>query len=161
VVLRRGAELQGRVLSAEGPVAGAEITASPESGMAARASTNANGEFVFRGLDAGRYHVTAMKRGYARSAPVEVTVPSAPVTINISRGGVIAGHVNGGIATVVASGRFGIASAQTDAAGNFRIDDAPLGLVDVVAHAGERRSEKVTVDVIAGSEVTVQLTIAP
>ena len=161
VVLRRGAELQGRVLSAEGPVADAEITAASESGTDARASTNANGEFVIRGLVAGRYNVIAMKRGYARSAPVEVTVPPAPITISMSRGGVIVGRVNGGSATVVASGRFGIASAQTDAAGNFRIDDAPLGIVEVIAHAGERRSEKVTIDVIAGSEVTVQLTIAP
>ena len=169
VVLRRGLDLHGRVVAADGtPLANAEVTAIAQSGQSTIATTNASGAFRLGGLAAGRYTLIARKAGFTPSTAAEVTVPATtPVTLALDGGAVIVGSISGipsdarSFPLVVALGRTGAAVGKVEPTGRFRIEDVPLGRVEVVAQIetakGLRKSRAVTVDVVAGAELRVEL----
>lgn len=168
VQLAAGQKITGVVVTESGaPVAEAEVQVSG-TGRGDNARTNASGAFEIEGLPAGRYRFHASKAGYATGILEDVDVSSgAPVRITLRTGGTIHGRLTGiserelEKATVEARSNRESASASVDAAGNFRIEGAPIGTVHVSASVftgtNYRSSPSKTVEVAAGSSQQVDI----
>ncbi|MGZ5440854.1 MAG: carboxypeptidase regulatory-like domain-containing protein [Thermoanaerobaculia bacterium] len=172
VQLSGGQRVTGVVVTDGGmPVADAEVQAFTASGMSSeRARTNASGAFEFASLAAARYRFAASKAGYVEGVLEDVDVSSGGnLRIELRTGGTIFGRVIGlseqelAGATVTARGGRTSSSAAVDPSGNFRIEGAPTGTVQVSASTMsrgfmERRSSgTLTLEVTAGSAQQVDL----
>ncbi len=164
VRLSRGLEVKGTVVDASGrPVSEATVMAqAPGSG--ARASTDSNGAFTIEGLTAGRYSITATKKGMANEVLRDVDIATAGhLRLVLDAGGTIYGRVSGHDETLAssiivrASSREGNAQSSIDVSGNFRIEGAPLGTVTVFAAARGSNSPSKQVDVVSGQSYQVDL----
>lgn len=171
VQLSSGQVVKGTVVTEAGaPVADAAIDIMSASGSFSTARTNAGGSFDVEGLTPGRYRFTANKSGYAAGVVEDVDISSgAPVRITLRTGGSIYGRVTGltpaeleSTQVEARSGR-ATAAASVDASGNYRIEGAPIGTVQVSAQvmsrarSGYKASSAQTVDVTAGSSQQVDI----
>jgi hypothetical protein len=171
VELERGREIAGRVVDGSGePVSGALVYVESR-GYASRGNlvnTDGDGAFRLEGLAEGRYIVRAEKSGYMQGRVEDVeAIGGRSVTITLSRGGTITGHVVGlneqelGQAMVTAaSGRGGRSETRVDAGGRFTLTGVPDGDVQVTARLmGGRRGQSAmkNVTVLNGSAPPVEL----
>jgi protocatechuate 3,4-dioxygenase beta subunit len=99
LVLQPGVELEGRVVEAGGalvPIEGARIYATPTVArvMARGAGESAaDGTFKLGGLTRDTYYITATASGYSRAERTLVTLPSAPLVLEMARNGSVSGRV--------------------------------------------------------------------
>jgi hypothetical protein len=107
LLLQAPLEIRGRVESQDGgPVAGAQVSAQYTGTGQARvrsfvtglggdptAQTDAQGEFVVKGLKAGNYNVWAQASGFASGSRVATSTDAGPVLVTLARGRTIAGRV--------------------------------------------------------------------
>jgi len=142
VQLSGGNRVTGVVVTDSGmPVPDADVQAFTASGMSSeRARTNATGAFEFASLASARYRFTASKSGYVEGVVEDVDASSGGnVRIELRTGGTIYGRITGlteqelSGATVTARGGKSTASAAVEPSGNFRIEGAPTGTVQVSA----------------------------
>lgn len=182
VVLRRGVSVHGRVVDAGGvTVAGAVVGASSaahgaESGTA---MTDDGGEFHFDALLPARWdfvvrHQDSGRRGAAKDIDIE-KVQELTIPLDRTPTATISGHVSGlepswSMRYVEAQGADAATGrAEIDAAGNYHMEHAPAGTVEVTAIAGPtvdmaglaRHTKSVSVDVASGSEVRIDLAFQP
>lgn len=171
VQLSGGQRVTGVVVTDAGaPVAEAEVEAFSASGGGDTVRTNASGQFDFGSLNSARYRFVARKSGYLEGVVDDVDVSSGGnVRIQMRTGGTVYGRVTGlteqelSGATVTARSGRSSSSAAVDPSGNFRIEGAPTGTVQVSATTAsrsfmERRSSGTqTVEVNAGSAAQVDL----
>ncbi len=147
--------IEGTVVDAstQQPLRAAEVTArgmmanaGPRSLASTSANSDASGHFVFSGLTAGRYILSASHDGYpnqrrlpGRRGTVVLLVPGQHITdvvISLQPGGIIAGHITDGdgkplagvaLEAISSSYRSGllelhqVANVQTNTAGEYRI----------------------------------------
>ena len=172
VQLSGGQRVTGVVVTDTGmPVPDAEVHAFTAAGMSQEsARTNSSGAFEFTTLAPARYRFSAGKTGYVEGVVEDVDVSAGGnVRIELRSGGTIYGRVSGlteqelSGATVTARAGRSSASAGVDPSGNFRIDGAPTGTVQVSASTMsrsfmERRSSGTqTVELSAGGSQQVNL----
>jgi beta-lactamase regulating signal transducer with metallopeptidase domain len=96
ITLQRGAELKGQIVSSDGRGVGAcrlTIGKDIHGTNCPTATTNASGEFVFKGLSVGPQWLTAEAPGFKPSA-MEVKLPSStPLAIKLENGRTVRGRV--------------------------------------------------------------------
>jgi protocatechuate 3,4-dioxygenase beta subunit len=169
--LDSGLRVAGQVVDENGaPVAEAFVNSNSAAGTGSNRSTrtDANGNFSFESLPAGRYTFNANHSGYANGVVRDVDIAtSGALKITLAAGAVIYGHVTGlseaelATASVNASGSGTRASAPVDSTGSFRITGAPTGSVNVSAMAGgfsgNKSSGVKNVQVETGGSVQVDL----
>ncbi|HEX8615976.1 MAG TPA: carboxypeptidase regulatory-like domain-containing protein [Thermoanaerobaculia bacterium] len=174
VQLSRGLRLEGVVTRGGKPVAEAQIGASTAAvgGDHQPAVTDRNGRFVLQGLIAARYTVSAYHaQSHAEVRDVDPSVQKQlAISLDPKPAGVIFGTVTG--LPQNASGKVvrRVVFAQNeergtegmiDDAGNYRIENAPVGSVFVIAQwegvNGGRTSPRRQVNVAAGQETRVDL----
>jgi hypothetical protein len=182
VTLANGIAVTGRVLDHAGaPVAGAHVQASSAAYGANNnaAETDESGSFRIEDLTSARYDFTvegtsAGERGALKDVDVAKT---REVIIRLEKRATatIFGHVSGLNASeqtpnlqrfVSVNNAEGEAkSGQIDADGDYRVESAPAGMVEVMARSTAREawrtSAKATVDAPPGGEVRVDLAFAP
>jgi hypothetical protein len=170
VQLTSGQKVTGTVVTDSGaPVADAEVEIS-SGATYENARTNGSGAFEIDALPAGRYRFTATKTGFAGGILEDVDVASgAPVRIVMQTGGTIHGRVSGVSAQELASttvearnGRL-YSSGAVDSSGNYRIEGAPIGTVQVQARvmsgpmSGFKTSTAQMVELSAGGTQQVDI----
>ena len=177
VILRRGLSLSGRVVNSSGAgVAGISVSASSAAHGAESEDvmTDASGSFHFATLAPAHYDFIATgkesgERGAAKDVDVE-KIRELVVRLEKIPTATIFGHVSGldsAISNRMVSARpldGDQVLTAIDAGGNFRMENAPAGSIEVraemFARGATRRSPKVTIDVAAGSETRVDLAFA-
>lgn len=171
VQLSGGQRVTGVVVTESGmPVPDADIEAFSAGGSPRGARSNANGSFEFESLAPARYRFTASKQGYLEGSEDDVDVSAgAPLRLVLRTGGTIYGHVTGlsetelSSATVEARSGRAYASSVVDPSGNYRLEGAPVGTVQVSASVmsrsliGRRSSASQTVEMQAGGSQQVNL----
>jgi carboxypeptidase family protein len=174
IVMRRGLKVTGRVVDASGagvPEISVEA-ASPAIGAAMTSQmTNESGVFEFDALAPGRYDFTAIpmqraQRGALHDVDIE-KVHELKIVLESRPSGTIFGHVTGldasANAAVTATGADSAdtQSAPVDLSGNFRIENAPVGPIEVEAsvysHRVSHHTKRVALDLAAGAETRVDL----
>ncbi|HEU5238929.1 MAG TPA: carboxypeptidase-like regulatory domain-containing protein [Pyrinomonadaceae bacterium] len=91
--------ITGRVVSDSGqPIAGATVAAMTNAQVAARTSTDTEGNFKIQGLEPGLYRLSAGFPGYAVPNPLDPNSatfyrPGDSASITLTKGGVIAGFI--------------------------------------------------------------------
>ncbi|HEX6087271.1 MAG TPA: carboxypeptidase-like regulatory domain-containing protein, partial [Thermoanaerobaculia bacterium] len=175
VRLSRGLTLTGIVTRGGKGVAGAHVSASTAAlgGEHQAAITGDDGRFTIRGLVAARYSVNA--NADEAQAEVRNVDPANEKELVISLDpkprGIVFGTVIGIPATlggkyvrrvVTVQSPDGAAEGAIDDAGNYRIENAPLGEVYVIAHLQAapdttRSSVRKNVELIAGQPLRVDL----
>ncbi len=173
VRLPRDLSATGRVVDARGaPVADASVELRPVQAAALAPEvvvrTDGTGQFIARGLRAGRWSVKASASGYMASPPLEVALdPDRPaslpdlvlgimgglsVLVVDARGGPLSGeHVS----IVSAGPQFFRLYSVTDTMGMLTVARLPPGLCYLAANAVNAEAD---VDVIAGQTVQAVLT---
>jgi RNA polymerase sigma factor (sigma-70 family) len=179
--LPRGVELAGRVVDRDGlPVAGARVTASPDTTgdegvlMSARAFSGSDGSFRVRGVIPGPSSLIAERRGLGRSLAVALDVPAkglSDLVLKVGAGAYLRGRVRwdsgepARSAQVVAEGP-GSDQTFTDNQGAFEIGPLPPGRYEVDAlwpnfpirtTGGGPRPDHVEVELDAGGAQTLTL----
>lgn len=171
VTLAGGQRITGVVVTEGGaPVADAEVEAFSAGGSGRNTRTNTAGAFEFESLSPARYRFSASKSGYLEGSQDDVDISSGgQIRIVLGTGGTIYGHVTGlsdaelSSATVIARSGRTQSSAAVDPTGNYRIEGAPTGTVQVSAavmsraFTNRRTSPTQTVDISAGSAQQVNL----
>jgi protocatechuate 3,4-dioxygenase beta subunit/5-hydroxyisourate hydrolase-like protein (transthyretin family) len=174
VQLTRGLSLEGVVRRGGKPVPDVHVEAvtAGMGGGQQPAKTDANGRFVLRGLVPARYTISA----YSETAHTQVdNVDPAKtrelvLSLDPKPTGVLHGTVTGlptnlgGKITrraVFAQGTDRGVDGTIDDAGNYRIEDAPTGVVYLTAQlettSGGRSSVRKRVEIAAGQELRVDL----
>jgi len=126
------------------PLAGIRVELAGPDGQTVARPTDPRGFVELRGLVPGAWRVSARASGYAAaSQPVAVRAGRLlqEVQLELARGAVLAGVVRDRHGRRVADARvtIGTAATRTDADGNFRLADVPLGEVLLEAeHEGAR-----------------------
>jgi hypothetical protein len=150
VALERGVRLIGRVVTDDGePLAGVNVHVRPVSWRrfaderGASATTNTSGEFTLEPLEPGELTADLSKTGFVWTKhPISIKEDETRVEFRLPRGYEIIGRVidDSGQAVAEASvsarardGRHVGMSGRTDAGGEFKIQNVPEGLVDIVA----------------------------
>jgi len=176
VTLKHGITVTGTVVDKSGSVvAGADVTASSAAtfGGPWNALTDDAGNFRIEDLAPARYDFRAAQseqseRGTVRDVEIEKT-PHVKIVVEKAETATIVGHVNAGSmgdapiwVNVIASPEDS-QHVQADSGGNFRITNAPAGMVEVEALSikGERTatSRRVAVEAKPGAEVRVDLSL--
>ena len=174
VVLTRGLTIKGRVIDAEGKAASdvTVVASTAAHGSSYRdTKTGADGVFELRGLVAGRYDFEVDRgsaiSGSARDVDIEL-VHDVIIRIEREPSGTIAGRVRGVNATMfmrtlevhAADGRM---EGEVNADGSFRIENVPVGIVQVSAAvggmSGMRNTRSASVDVTANAVANVELVL--
>jgi large repetitive protein len=169
--LSAGQRVSGVVMTESGaPGADAEVAASGSGGANHSTRADANGAFTFDSLSPTRYRFTASKNGFATGHVDDFDVTAnAPLRIILGSGGAIYGHVSGlteqelASASVDARGSGSSASAAVDSSGNYRIEGAPVGTVQVAASitgrgfTSRKTTASQTVEVAPGSAQQIDL----
>ena len=165
VQLEGGQRVTGIVVTEAGvPVADAEVFAIASGASRRGVRSNASGMFEFESLAPARYLFTADKSGYSAGRVDDFDITSGvPLRITMKTGGTIYGRVSGltpaelSNVSVDARGGGSAASANVDSSGNYRIEGAPVGTVQVAATmmssalTGRRTTAAQTVQLDAGS----------
>jgi Carboxypeptidase regulatory-like domain len=177
VALARGLSISGTVTLNGTPAPGVEVNASTSAVGSdyQGATTDERGRFTLEGLVAARYTVRAsMEQHQAQIDNIDIT-QRRELTIELDgRGrGTIVGTVSG---MPAAAGKLvrGNVFAQTaergaegviEGDGTFRIENAPTGTVEVVAHVqtgtGGRSSARKRIEIAAGQTARVDLDLTP
>jgi len=174
IVLRHGLKFSGRVVDRAGagvPNVSVSAQSAAHGARSEDVQTDASGAFHFSSLAPARYDFTAQPmsggaRGAARDVDIE-KVHEITILLENHPTATIFGHVSG----VEGSSRGQFVNATTtdgesqmgsiDVAGNYRIENAPTGTVEVQARMygsrGSRSSKKVVIDVTEGSETRADL----
>ncbi|HKR66276.1 MAG TPA: carboxypeptidase regulatory-like domain-containing protein [Thermoanaerobaculia bacterium] len=166
-----GQRVTGTVVTEAGaPVADAEVSAMASGASRRTATTNASGMFEFESLASARYRFTASKAGLADGRVEDFDINAgAPLRITMRTGGTIYGHITGltpeelSNTTVDVSGGGSFSSASVDSSGNYKLEGAPTGTVQVIASmtsrsfTGRRTTPAQTVQLEAGSSRQVDL----
>lgn len=127
-----GARVLVRDAQAGTPLANIRVELAGPNGQTANRTTDAKGIAELRGLVPGEWRVAARGAGYSGGAQT-VTIRAErllkDVQLALARGATITGTVRDRYGRRAAGARvsLGAASAKTDAEGNFRITDAPVG----------------------------------
>ena len=180
VRLTRGLSLSGIVMRGGKGVAGAQVSATTSAlgGEHQPAVSGDDGRFVLTGLVAARYRINANVEG--AHAEVRDVDPAKEQELVISLDpkprGVVYGTVSGIPPVAGGGGKYvrrvvmvqspdGAGEGPIDEAGNYRIENAPLGMVNVVAHVQAapgttRSSVRKHVEVVAGQPLRVDLELA-
>ncbi len=172
VQLSSGARVSGTVVTDSGaPVADARVEAMGAGMRMESARTNASGQFELESVMPGRYRFVATKSGLGQGSVEDVDVSSgAPVRIVMHGGGTIYGRVTGlspsdlANVTVHAMGGRSSASAPVNASGEYRIEGAPTGTVEIRAMlqarslgGGMRSSSEKTIELEPGGSQMVEI----
>jgi hypothetical protein len=175
VELSRGLGLSGIFLADDEGVPGGRITAASQvAGTEPQtALTDATGRFTLSGLAPGRYTIVGYAEGAGQARLEDVDAESAGLLRLVTRRqekGVVIGTVTGAgrmsdadppMVTVSVGGAGGMVSAIADAAGRFRIEDAPAGRATITATvtrgSSTRGSRPRELEVVAGSETTADV----
>lgn len=177
VTLSRGLSVTGIVTLGGKPAAGVSVDATTSAINADHQSamTDERGRFTLEGLIAARYTINANKeQHHAQIENVDVA-SRRELTIELDGKGraVIIGTVTGVPraggkmlrGTVYAQSTQVGAEGTIDPAGNYRIENAPAGAVDVVAHVetqlGTRSTTKKRVELAPGQTLRVDLDLTP
>jgi len=178
VKLVRGLSLPGIVTRNGKPAAGAQISASTSAigGEHQNAVSGEDGRFVLTGLVPARYSVSAYLDD--QNAELREVDPAKQKELAISLDpkprGVVFGTVTGippnmggkyVQRNVIVQGPDGGAEGTIDEAGNYRIENAPVGAVTVAAHVessarNARSSVRRQVELVAGQPQRVDLELA-
>lgn len=171
--LSPGIAITGRVLTADGKaVPHAQVSASSAAAGAeyAQQQTDDDGAFTMSGLLPARYDFSATAEAMPTAHLSDVDVAATheivlrmPAPSKATITGVVSAVANASAVMVQASTPTGEdVNVQADSSGKFRIENAPTGIVRViaVAFAGgrSRMSNPVTADVAPNSETRVELT---
>lgn len=172
VTLSHGRKLSGRVLDASGAgVAEAGISASSQvhGAEAQTTTTAADGSFTLTGLIEAHYDIEAQKEGAGEASLADIDVKTTkPVVLRLvskPKGaihGTVAGAARGDwmMGMVHARSENGMASAQIQRDGTYRIENVPAGEVTVAAvlTAADREStSSKTVTLPPGADIEVHL----
>jgi uncharacterized GH25 family protein len=172
VQLSSGQRVSGIVVTDAGaPVAGAGVSAYGAGLRGGQATTKADGTFELESIMPGRYRFTASKSGLGEGTAEDVDVASTQqVRITLRAGATIYGRVSGltpeelsRTEVTALAGRSDV-TARVDAGGNYRIEGAPSGTVQVMAELAsrdlmtQRTSQRQTVEVAPGGSQNVDLT---
>jgi hypothetical protein len=157
-----GARVLVRDAQATAPLANVRVELAGPNGASANRTTNASGVVEVRGLVPGEWRVAARAAGFtAASQNVTIRAERVPkdVALELSRAATIAGTVRDRYGRRVAGARvsIGSSSTKTDAEGNFKIADAPVG-AGVVEAEFEGTRGALAVELAPGGE-RVALTI--
>ncbi|MBV8517222.1 MAG: carboxypeptidase regulatory-like domain-containing protein [Acidobacteria bacterium] len=169
--LSAGLRVSGVVVTDNGaPAADADVEAMAAGGSNRSTRADANGAFSFDALSPVRYRFLASKNGFASGHVDDFDVTNnTPLRIVLGSGGTIYGHVTGlsendlANAVVDARGNGSTSTSAVDSSGNYRIEGAPTGTVQVSASVTARgfTSRKMTavqtVEVSSGSAQQVDL----
>jgi len=164
VQLEGGQRVTGIVVTESGaPVADAEVFAFASGASRRSVRSNASGMFEFDSLAPARYRFGAGKSGYSEGRVDDFDITSGvPLRITLKTGGTIYGRVSGltpaELSNVSVDARAGGsgASANVDSSGNYKIEGAPTGTVQVSATmmssamTGRRTTPTQTVQLDAG-----------
>ena len=174
VTLTPGLVVTGRVVDRNGsgvPEVSVSATSAAHGVEMSQATTDSTGAFRFDDLGPARYDFEVArtedgKHGALKDVDVE-KVHEIAIHVDKTPTAVIYGHVTGADTNVaarfvtIATDSDEFANGVIDAAGNFRIENAPSGTLQVQAMTygggGNRQSKAVTVDAAAGSETRVDL----
>jgi len=117
-----------------------EVTATGPGGVTRRPITDAGGLAEVRGLTPGSWTFRVRAPGYT-GAERTLDVGAAPLELrlDLARGAVVAGIVRDALGRRASGARVWIGDVETraDDDGNFRIDDAPTGSVELQAALGD------------------------
>ncbi len=132
----------------------------------ATATTDAQGRFAFTSVAAGTYTLEARRSGYALSQQSVTVREDQPSTLSFTlareRGGVVGvlqlgdGAVPVDITVTLAGTAF---SARTDTSGQFSFSGVPTGTYTLEARKERYATTQRTVEVRAGEQTQVQLTL--
>jgi hypothetical protein len=178
VTLTNGVTVTGHVLGRAGAPSVAVMVAASSAGYGAssgNATTDESGAFRFENLSPARYDFIVERNAageHAAVRDVDVT-KTRELTIRMEKGATatIFGRVTGLDLTdqspynqryVSVSGVEGESqTAPVDASGNYRLENAPAGVVEIEANSytrkNSRRSAKTTLELQAGAELRVDL----
>ena len=142
IVLRPGAEIEGRVVTTSGRSADAITVMAQGETIGTHAQTNADGSFRFEDLPAGPYVLTAGAFGRSALASMTVEAPARGVTLRFEDGVELSGYVfDRSTGLPIASARIsaevtgtndtrsGIRPAKTDGEGRFTLQGLRAGRV--------------------------------
>ncbi len=181
LALLKSGVIKGKVTSAVGgqAIEGLTVLATGDNveGMG-YAKTDVNGDYrIDSGLETGKYEVNIMMpKGYISNKVTDVSVTAnAETTVNIAlvKSGVISGKITStegdqplkGITVIAMGGSGGMATAQTDEKGFYRLDSGlETGKYSVTATSGTNINSVSDVSVTAGQEtanVNMTLTVTP
>jgi uncharacterized GH25 family protein len=172
VQLSAGQRVTGVVVTEAGaPVPDAQVAAHGAGMRGGSARTNADGTFEMESISPGRYRFTATKAGVGNGSVDDVDVSGRQqVRITMHAGATIYGRIIGlppeelALAKVEAWGQQSSASGRADSSGNYRLEGAPTGNVEVYAEVEsnglgpERASQIRMIEVEPGSSENVDLT---
>ncbi len=157
LTLQAATEVRGRVVDtrdqARGDIGVIALRSADRGRIAARGSSDANGDFVLEGLTAGRYIVRTLPGSSALSMAADVIeVPSSePVLLRVATGVTIRGQITParsgrvrvrqpletmsleGLATVMTAEA--VLTTSADERGQFTLQGVPAGTWDLVASA--------------------------
>lgn len=162
VRLGTGIDVTGTVVDASGRPVGEATVMIQGSGSGGRGTSDGNGAFKVDGIAPGRYTIRATKTGFAPAVLRDVDVASAgPLRLVLESGGTIYGRVTGhnesDEVTVRATSNEGFAASSVDAAGNYRIEGAPVGTVTVTAGYRLSSGPSKQIEVSSGGSYAVDL----
>lgn len=171
--LSSGTALSGTVVTQSGaPIAGASVRAvsAVQGTQRVVAESDESGQFTLEGLAEGRYTIVATHPRYVEATREGVDARSGEsLRLVMDAGGAIVGRVLGADPSSYdsisvyarASSAGGSSSSPVSPDGTFRIEAVQPGTVQVMARMGRifnnRSSETATVEVTAGSQVSVDL----
>ena len=125
------------------PLAGVRVEATGPGGQTSAKVTDARGIAALRGLAAGDWKLSARAPGYVtvtRGATVRVGGAAPEVALELAHGATVAGVVRDNRGQRIAGARvwLGSATTQSDAEGNFKLVDVPIGAGSVEAELDGR-----------------------
>jgi len=143
-----------------GGVTGARVVLSGPDGAHASAATDAGGRVELRALAVGRWRIRVAAPAFAAAERnVEVTSRADDVTVELSRGALLAGIVRDRNGERVAGARVAVGDAETttDQNGAFRLSDAPIGRIVIECESEGRRGEQALTLAPGDQIVTLEL----
>jgi thermitase len=129
------------------------------------ATTDASGKYTIADVPPGTYQVTASKSGYHSSSSSVTVLAATTAVVDFSSNeivvfGIITGSVTDaedGSPIVAATVSDGTRTVQTDAAGQYIIDDVPPGTYQVTASKSGYHSSSLSVTVSEGNTAVANL----
>jgi protocatechuate 3,4-dioxygenase beta subunit len=171
--LNRGPEVEGRAVDSAGqPVPQASLSLRSAAGTVNSGNSDDEGHFLLRGLEPGLYRLQAMRRGYAVSEPIEVSLDLGRsvrgLEILLHPGGTLHGRILGLTAKELAEVKISArnppeqsGTITVDARGEYQIRGLAPGEWKVSAEVAHRRAEATAILLEGESEATLDLEMHP